>query len=365
MSCGESATFSGINGDGVPLIPKSEPVPEEEQTQPSADANPDQVPAGTKTPITSEEGTPPVIDIAVATNLYWLWPCNGQTLEVPTTGVTIEGTGEFQLDVQDDLEINLMITGGYCEPTTADRDVVFAVDISSSMRTNDRRRNNSCGRLQAIDAVLDTLEPTDQVGLVTFDSRVRTSIPLQSVADFRANPDYSYRTLCVGRGNTNFRNALEGTQNILSKARAQSFQEIYFLSDGENSTGAEEAASLRQQATIATFGLKGSDKQLSEVIASKDKNGAPLHRKVADAGDLAAAFKDMSISKLVSGSLAVGHFGGDPEDSYEVDPTVGELFTIPKITITKAEYPEGMAFDLEYVDDRGRAYGGSASITWK
>src|SRR5690606_35060289 len=89
-----------------------------------------------KEPVKADGKTPAVVDIPdlpISTNLHWLWPCNGQTLDVPTTGVALEGTGDFQLAAKDNLEINLLITGGYCEPDAADRDLLFVVDVSSSM----------------------------------------------------------------------------------------------------------------------------------------------------------------------------------------------------------------------------------------
>jgi len=375
ISCGGEVNFSGGGKEGIPFFSSSKKdetsdVVQGPKTDDATKANENIENPGKVVTSDPEVKLPPV-KVPLTRNLAWLWPCEGQELTPPEGITTIEGAGDFVIETDGISPVTLNIQGGVCPPASTHRDISIVVDVSESMfsrflgipRGNDPLRNRSCGRLRAAQAVVDSLNKDDRVSLVTFDSGVRSSTSYLSAEDFKKSSFLSSDVLCYPGTNTNYGAALKRVETILEDSRKHSFKEIYFISDGESASGQPEAARIRSVATIATLMLKGDDASLKANIASKDANGAPMHRKVSEAEQLADALKTLSVSNLISGGFAVS-YGENIEQEIDLNLSNGAIFDLDPMIIDPALYPNGLEFSTEFVDSLGRSYGGASTIKW-
>jgi hypothetical protein len=321
---------------------------------------------------TSDDPIDP-IEIPLTSELNWLWPCAGESLDAPSSGVTIEGAGDFELVNDGSSAVSVNIKGGYCQPAKSMRDITFVIDVSSSMHRvnlfgvhvgNDPLKNGSCGRYEAVKAVVDSLGPNDRVSLVTFGEKIYRSSAYETAANFLKSGMLSTDALCEIGDDTDFGIALAKTEEIMLDARLDSFKEVYFISDGIDDRGVEEAKRIQQYATISTLMLKGNDSVLKKNIASKDANGDAIHVKVEEAAELTQALKELTESSLVSGTFSYNSDDSDLEDT-QLNIESGKYFTIDTIEIDPVKHPNGMNFEVDFVDTLGRHYGGTAKLSWK
>lgn len=345
---GDSGTTDGLDGEGGAV-----------DAEDGADA---------------EGGTEPT-PVPETQSLFWHWPCATKPSTPAPTGpqaMVITGGGDFMLERKD---LALEVGGEACDPGTGPRDVLFVVDVSDSMRDflnlgNDPVRNGTCGRNDAVNAVLDSLGDGARVGLVTFDGNPKTvSDGYLDVAAFRTQYAKT-AVLCESGSNTNFTKAFAAAQTTLAKARADSAKELYFISDGEpNSTsvdGHEEAAAIKQSATIATVMLKGDEEYMRDVLASRDAQNQPLHAKVDKAADLAAALEALADVELTEATISFGKVGDEANWKTEALGLPADLtFALNPWTLTVQNWPSGFGFTAKTVDSKGVKTETAGRLIWK
>lgn len=371
VSCGNEAVFQG----GV-KNPTSRPTP---QTQ-------DIVRDGeTQTPEPPE------------TTINWLWECkNGLdgTLEETEEGVyTLYGTGQFQVPADSNGLVSLNFGGSFCPFIMMPRDIVFAIDASSSMMDNDPQENGTCGRYNAIKGTLDALPDSgmqfavvmfsDQVLYKStkfftsqtemFDELIKTS-GLSTVQDI----------ICASKYTTNYDAPLTASRSLLTGGRLEATKEIFFVSDGEPNDGDGKtiAKELKEQGVvvsgtavpvkIATIMLNGADDSiLRNDIASLDQDNNPLHARVMNSQDLAKVLEALATNKILGGEIRYLIKGDHPasEEDWIIHllPRESEEveFTIPTIDFSVKEVPLGIDTIFTYWDRMGKSFENKGSFYFK
>lgn len=287
----------------------------------------------------------------------------------------IRGDGTHNVPMTDDDTLSVSLRGTVCQPATQPRDIVFVIDTSQSMHQNDRYSGGTCGRAEAVASVINNIRHPEKtrIGLVTFGSSVtETTGRLLAYDQFVSSMFYQESILCESDGNTSYRAALAQSVAILSSSQPQSSREVYFISDGEPSTGQsgiEEASILKDpngiNATIATMMVDGHDSALKS-IASVDSYGAPMHAKTDNAHELAEIIKDLSDSEIIDSRIRYRGIGSLywTEENLN-DFTDGVAFDVPMENIRLSDYPNGLEIEVEYIDSRTRSFIERGSLLWE
>ena len=360
MACG-SSDFSGTSAK-APVPPTADPeVPHDDPA--------------TKAP-------------AALSSLTWYWQCDSDKAKPPAAASgkdpVLVGAGPFSIPQQMVQGMPVTFAGHMCKPATMKRDIVFIIDVSGSMFFNDPRVGAGCGRLNAIQTVIQSSAGgAAKLGLVTFGSGVKkVSTGLfdtqdKLFADAAASGTIA-DTVCAATDETNYQGSLQAANNLLQTGRADATKEIYFISDGEPTKGYDgiaEATALKSTGiqvagkavpvTIATVMLNGSDQVLEKSIASKDASGKPLHAYVKNAADLAQALSKLANNGITSATLKYRPVGGDQWTNVDLMPYVkGYDFSVPSINMTKDQAPDGIEVVVQYADQQGNSYSSSGKLTW-
>jgi hypothetical protein len=295
----------------------------------------------------------------------------------------VHGGGTHVADLSRYAGVPLTFRGQLCEPEAVPRDLVFIVDVSSSMREADPVVGGSCGRLRALEQVIASLPAGGgaNMALVTFGSTVRASsngFYADAASMFAAAGGSPATIVCATNGNTNYRTALDEAIRLLGASRPGANKEIYFVSDGEpnpGSDGALQASLIRSPgvavagvptpATIATVMIgSANDAILREQIASRTSTGAPLHART-DASGLSQVLADLSRNGLAGGILKYRGIGAAEWTSVDLAKHLsGFNFTLPSFTIDPAVMSVGIEVLHEYQDLRGRKYSSGGKLLW-
>lgn len=356
-SCGEPSFTDG--GTGSPPVPQQDPPP---------------------APLTPHDAD------SVATSVGWLWSCDSVTgKEGENTGkVKLRGAGKYQINAPTSGFIPVKFSGAVCTPQQAPRDIIFAVDVSGSMNGNDPIIGSSCGRLDAVNAMLSAIPKGTDVrfGIVTFSSGVvAKSSKLQptTTALFQdvmtsVNAVSVVNVLCATGSGTNYQAGLTAGQALFTAgSRSNASKELIFVSDGEPDSdklsGKEVAAALRASGvTIGTVMLNGGnakDQVMEADIASKDSSGAPLHTVVTQSSQLAQAFAKVSKNELVSAELRYRVVGTKDFTVINLLTSSSNLkFDLEPITIAVEDAQNGLEVVYDYSDSRSKHYTSQGVMTW-
>jgi hypothetical protein len=349
--CGGGADFAGPSGRSI-------------------DAKPQE-------PVDPPPPDPPVPLPAPYSSLTWFWQCDSQVVESPVTSeedIVVEGVGPHSFSPDKFYGTPISISGNLCAPESIDRDIIFIVDTSGSMGSADPMNNGSCGRLDALQAVIASTPDTSNLGVVLFNSVASTSNSMfateqELFADLAPGGAFA-DSICADGGGTNYEVALTGASNLFNSAgRADASKEIYFISDGQpdfDKTGDNEAGALKNSGTtIATVMLGGNDSVLKNQIASRDKNGDPLHAYVNNADQLAATLESLSANEIDSGVLRYRSIGDSNWTELDLlEHLAGFEFNLPSFTIDKNTALDGIEVEYDYFDLRGNQFSSGGKILW-
>jgi hypothetical protein len=275
--------------------------------------------------------------------------------------------------------------------------VVFVIDVSGSMGSggsdslfgggsgNDPRQGDTCGRLQAIEAVIAAIpQGAALYSIITFSSGVQSassaSFPTQDAlfADLAGDPTKIADIVCAAGGDTNYQAALTKAGQLLSAGRPDATKEIYFVSDGQPTQGEDgiaEAAALKTNgvavgteditATIATVMLNGTDQVMEKYICSKDPSGNPLHAYVNGSGSLTSALTKLAANGIASGDVKYRAAGSTQYTTLNLMQNLqGFVFTLPSITISKEQAAAGVEVLFEYADQHDNEYSTGGKLLW-
>jgi hypothetical protein len=322
-------------------------------------------------------------------NLTWFWQCESTPREAPKTSnssVVIEGGGEHRFKSASFDKTPLIFSGKICPPVTYPRDIIFVIDVSGSMDTNDRRSNNSCGRLKAVEAIINDISSRggdSRYGIVTFDDAVvaKSSAMFSDRANLFADiakGNSIVNTICDASGDTSYGPPLSAAESIFQGSRSGAMKEIYFISDGEphDNAGPSIAQKLHSpgvsisgkstSVSIATVMLgTADDSVLKNQIASVGSDGQPLHVGDVKASNLAAALSKLAANDILDGKMRYRAIGTDPWKEISLMKDLKDYsFSVPSITIDKSVAPNGLEVSFEYRDQHNNTSSEQGKILW-
>ena len=204
------------------------------------------------------------------------------------------GGGEAHLvtDVTGAKATTVHLEGDFCgvtSPQTASGalSVLFIVDWSGSMGTNDPLAGDSCGRLTAAQAVVSKLKAagsaTVNVGVVPFGSRALTPIPLAPVDTFSGSSLTSQVFCRADGGTTNYDAALRAAKSQLSGVQGAKY--IYFITDGQPTAAGDGNAATGGLGGILG-GILGTGGNQSAATASPTQAGLSAAQDLRSLSDL-------------------------------------------------------------------------------
>lgn len=370
VSCGDSANFGGgaPNSDSANVTRSTPPAAAEKK---------------------NAESEPDVAEGKTYQTMTWLWQCQNtpQPLPKPSSDgdVVVSGKGPFEFDERSLRGTKVTFSGHLCPPETQPRDIVFVTDTSASMVDNDPRTGDTCGRLQAIQALIAaTPAGTARFGLVTFNTEVAAQSTTlydsaQSLFAAVAPTGNIADVVCLQEGSTNYNSALTRAGQLLAAGRPGASKELYFVSDGQPNGGQDGVAvadSLKKNGvsvggrnipvTIGAIMLKGADTVLQQYIASLDPQGKPIYAFAGQAQDLAKILTQLANNTIVSATLKYRFLGESTFTTVNVfDHLQGLDFTLPPMTIPAKDGLPGLEVIYEYIDKLGQKFTSSGRLILK
>lgn len=174
------------------------------------------------------------------------------TPEAATTACDAERQySNLDVKIKNAKDANMLLTGEFCPQAPAALSIVFLVDFSLSMfnkdkaRGNDQVVNGSCGRLDAVKAILERhganiadKNSTIKVGVIQFASDlVGDGIPLTEIGQM--SDKETVENFCRGIDGTNYKVALEAAAKMLKTESGRKV--VYLISDGLPTEGGDAA----------------------------------------------------------------------------------------------------------------------------
>jgi hypothetical protein len=217
-------------------------------------------------------------------------PSTSQTISLPCNGFA---TADKRVDINGTQNSTVVIDGTLCyEPLQSvsknELVILFAVDFSGSMETNDPLVSGTCGRRRAIEAILERVRSTAQAnhtnvtyGIVGFGTDARIVSPMTLLPE---TPWPSRTDLCAANGFTNYEAALNLAETMLAPESGRKV--LYFISDGlpTVSSGAENLSD--ENGLAAAQSLRSSIDDLSMfAIYLTGPTGALAGNKYSDITD--------------------------------------------------------------------------------
>lgn len=250
-------------------------------------------------------------------DLEWMWECESVS-SVPESG---------SAELTNAKSANIHVSGHLCDPSKQQKNIMFLIDVSKSMVRRfiqsigiyksgaDEAVDNSCGRLQAVNSVLDKMQNGEglKFGLVTFSDKV-----IFESDGFLPRSEFirqaaTFENICHGVNATNYDAPIRRATALFDAVNGTVGQNqggvVYFVSDGEPSVtgsvsgaaGIEAAKELRQRATVVTLMLDNSesDAVMRDKIASRDENDKPYHTKVTNTAEMVQVFSRFAEAQFV------------------------------------------------------------------
>lgn len=329
-------------------------------------------------------------------------PTSSTPLPTPQAGpgeLVFAGTGPHEIDRNRLQNTAMKVQGQICPPVDSQRDVVMVFDVSGSnesdifTRGSDPadRTNKTCGRLQAFEAVLATINwKSTRVGALTFDGNVVASSKglidsrdalVNALTDNGSKDLFS--VLCHAGGGTLYENPLKEAGGMLARGRENTSKELFFVSDGEptdKSRAEDVARDLRSPGvrintrdypvTIATvlLGKKAAaDRYLRDNYASLDMNSIPIHANAAEASRLADILSKMNSENILAGSI-LKHGAKDSTITKTIDimPYVQNyLFELPAFYLDPQQISDHYELTFEYWDSHMNKFSVTGSLVLK
>ncbi len=322
--------------------------------------------------------------------LTWFWQCDSAPAPPPETAggsVVVSGAGDHNFKSASFNKTPLIFSGKVCPPVTYPRDIIFVIDVSGSMTGADPIANGSCGRLKAVETIINDIVSRGgdtRFGIVTFSSGLvaRSSMLFGDrtnlFADVARGSTIS-DTICRASGGTNYGSALSGAESIFTGSRAQAIKELYFVSDGapEDTAGPALASRMKNPGisiggkaipvTIATAMLgAGDDSVLKKDIASKDNSGVALHVGSVAASQLATTLSKLAANEILDSVMKYRAVGTEAWTEINLTASIIDYsFSVPSITIDKSVAPEGLEVHFEYLDQHNNKYISEGKILWQ
>lgn len=204
---------------------------------------------------------------------------------------------------------------------------LLVIDGSGSVKRTDQGHL----RDRAVRQLISRLEPGDQVGVVSFDTRAAVRLPLTTITG-REQATGLARGLdkLPAKGDTDIGAGLRLAAQELGKAGPHHRKAVVLLSDGRNDPAAADGPTLEAARALARRGVTlhavGLTDRVDRAFLSRlARMGGGLYRQVGHAGELAGAF-DLIQAHLEGLALLASARGRVPADlEFLVDSTVAAL----------------------------------------
>jgi uncharacterized protein YegL len=321
--------------------------------------------------------------------LTWFWQCESAPALAPAgykSSVVIQNGGDHRFLSSSFTNTPMIFSGKVCPPSTYPRDIVFVIDVSGSMAGwggNDPKVSNSCGRLRAVQAIIDGIATSSggnaRFAIVTFSSGVMAKSSSMYGTSSTLFGDVSrsgniVNTLCAASGDTNYGAGLGAAEDILSGSRAGAIKEVYFISDGEptDNNGPAVAARLKQTGVLDTNGKRvpvsiatvmlgdANDEKLRELTSKPE-----MHAAHVSAGDLASVLGQLAENDIIEGKIKYRPIGTDVWNEITLmDKLQAYSFSVEASTVDGEIAPNGLEVLFEYRDQHDNIYSEKGQILW-
>lgn len=153
---------------------------------------------------------------------------------------------------------SIKIEGEFCPSVFAEMTILFVVDFSGSMATNDPIVSGSCGRLSSAQSILarikEKVRAQDKVnvGVVSFSTSASLIVSLTAIDKIDAS--VTSTNFCGQSGSTNYAEAFKQAKTALLNATGS--KTVYFISDGEPDVSGMTSAQAQQAGLTEAQNLK-------------------------------------------------------------------------------------------------------------
>ena len=179
-----------------------------------------------------------------------------------------QGDAHLESDVLGATHTLVRLKGEFCgvlpQSTAAPVTIMFVLDWSGSMETNDPLIGGSCGRLAAAQAVLQKIQaaagPTGKVavGIVPFGTTALRPVAPVDLASFQSS-NLDEQTFCRhDGGTTNYDSAFRAAHQLMTGVSGT--KAVYFITDGEPNTSGDAPQPAR-----TGFGRFGNAARIAEL----------------------------------------------------------------------------------------------------
>lgn len=310
-------------------------------------------------------------DIETNKNLTWNLPCQAETRpEEQTVDDAIVGGGVFRTSGAKSYGITF--NGSHCDGANPHKDVLFLFDSSSAMSERDPLVNGSCARLDMASALMKSFAGVSKTrfALLAFSNGSPNSIlssgrffeteqALMGGLEFALNNQSLAEALCDSADvGTNYSAGLTAAESLIKVSGATDAGAVVVFVTADRplfgQTGEATAVRLRSTGTlITTLMVGGQDQVLHDRIASVDRNGSPLHVKIADTSELMDAVFDLTSRIVIPDVLRYRAVGTESWTVVNLYPLATSLsWTLPRLEFPASAWPNGVEVEhLHFLSD--------------
>jgi len=345
-------------------------------------------------------GTRPFFDLSLQSykSAIWHMPCDAREAAPDPGQIVITGPS-FDSVRENFGGTRMIFQGKVCSPETYPRDVVFVIDVSTSMgyTTVDQPVNGSCKRLANLESMLQGLPAGSRFGVVTFEeSVVAASKKLHTTkADLYAELTQNGSVpisdvICRWDGRSYFDLALSSAEDLLEKGRAGKVQkEIILMSDGDaeeadiSNPNSHHSLGLALATKLKTIGVKAGGSEIKVQIAglradapqfdkflaqavSPDMNGNAMVADISKSADIGARMNAFSLGVLDNAKITYGPTGSTSRITIDLKQSLAADFTfrIDNGPLVLDRQQAGYEATIEYADTRGNKTTKASRLNW-
>jgi uncharacterized protein YegL len=293
----------------------------------------------------------------------------------------------------------MIFQGKVCPPETNTRDVVFVIDVSTSMgyTTVDQPVNGSCKRLANLEAMLDALPPGAKYGVVTFEEAVvAASTKLHDTksalyAELTQNGTKPIgEVICRWDGRSYFDNAIAKARDLLTAGRGGKIQkDIILMSDGDaeeadvSNPNSHHSKGLVMANQLKTVGVNVGGVNIKVLIAalradlplfdkflfravSPDLRSAAMIADMSQGADIGSRINAFSEGFLSTASISYGPQGSTNRIMIDLKPMLSSDFSfrIENGPLVLDRDQTGYEAKIESTDTRGNKTTKVAKLNW-
>lgn len=191
---------------------------------------------------------------------------NVANTEVISLACLNESAAFSQKTLRGNPKTKLKVTGRVC-PNQDDifekKTVLILLDQSESMRVNDKVEAGSCARLDAIKALVNKIEKTENatdnvsVGIIGFETNAQALATPSKISEIQRILAVDPLSICDYRGFTNYEAVIDTATTLLKNIDGS--KDVYLISDGLPTRSSKDIGLSGRQGTPSEAGLAASE----------------------------------------------------------------------------------------------------------